>query len=621
MKPKTCGKSKLTFPVLVFGLWAASAGSPATCSADGPGRYLGPRALAASSDARTLYVACADARQVAWVKLPDGEVVRRVAVPGEPTDLVLSPDGTRLIVTCAAPRSTIVVLDAASGETLGAIPAGHTATGAALSPDGLRLYVCNRFDNDISVIDLAAAREIARVSVAREPVAIAVTPDGQTVLVANHLPLERTDSAFLGDAAAAVSIIDAGTYATTVVELPDGSNSLRRLRLSPDGTHAFVTHILANFRVVPFRVDTGWINVNVVSIIDVPQRKRLGTVGLDEFYLGAGNPWDVVCTADGEWVCVSLSGTHELSVIHRSELLSKHALQTMSPMMGVWPTYTSLGASLWQRIKLPGNGPRGLTTVGSKIYAAEYFSDTIAVVDLAATEQQGLVRSIPLGPTPELTPERRGEILFHDATICYQHWQSCASCHPDGRMDGLNWDLMNDGVGNPKNTKSMILAHRTPPAMAEGVRMTAEEAVRSGLTHILFTVRPEEEAADIDAYLKALEPVPSPYLVDGRLSPSAERGRRLFHNQQVGCYVCHPAPLYTDLKPHNVGSRSPYERTEHFDTPTLVEVWRTAPYLHDGRYTTMRDLLVEGRHGLTDGRLEALSAQDLADLIEFVLSL
>jgi YVTN family beta-propeller protein len=611
----------LAIGVLLLSLQAGGGAIPAVRATEETERYLGPCALAASADARTLYVACADARQVAWVALPGGEVLRRVAVPGEPSGVALSPDGTKLIVTCAAPNSVIVVLDAASGQILATIPAGHTAVGATLSPDGTRLYVCNRFENNVSVIDLLEGKQLARVAAVREPVAAAVTGDGRTVVVANHLPNTRTDAAFSGDSAATVSIFDAQTFATTVVDLPDGSNGLRGICTSPDGTHAFATHLLSNFRMVPFRVDTGWINVNVVSIIDVPQRKLLATIGLDEFYRGASTPWDVACTADGKWVCVSLSGTHELNVIDRADLLGKDALRTMSPMMGVWPIYPSLGASLWRRIQLPGNGPRGLAIAGAKVYVAEYFSDTIAVVDLAATGDEGRVGSIALGPSVKLTPRRRGEMLFHDATLCYQHWQSCASCHPDARVDGLNWDLMNDGVGNPKNTKSMILSHVTPPSMAEGVRMTAEEAVRSGFTHILFSVPPEQDAADIDTYLKSLPVVPSPYLVDGRLSPSAERGRQLFHSQQVGCHICHPAPLYTDLKPHNVGTRSPGEFTERFDTPTLIEVWRTAPYLHDGRYTTIRELLVDGRHGLSSGRLEALSEQEIQDLVEFVLSL
>jgi cytochrome c peroxidase len=157
--------------------------------------------------------------------------------------------------------------------------------------------------------------------------------------------------------------------------------------------------------------------------------------------------------------------------------------------------------------------------------------------------------------------------------------------------------------------------------MAVGVRATAEVAVRSGFVHILFADRPEEEAVAIDSYLKSLRPVPSPHLVDGRLSPAAERGRELFHSKHVACHRCHPAPLYTDLRSHNVGTRRRSDYKDRFDTPTLVEVWRTAPYLHDGRYTTVKELLVEGKHGLGRSRSDELSEQDINDLAEFVLSL
>jgi len=58
-----------------------------------------------------------------------------------------------------------------------------------------------------------------------------------------------------------------------------------------------------------------------------------------------------------------------------------------------------------------------------------------------------------------------------------------------------------------------------------------------------------------------------------------------------------------------------------FDTPTLIEVWRTAPYLHDGRYESVRQVLIEGRHGLKDKVFEALSKRQIEDLVEFVLSL
>ncbi|MHC4147198.1 MAG: cell surface protein, partial [Planctomycetota bacterium] len=83
-----------------------------------------------------------------------------------------------------------------------------------------------------------------------------------------------------------------------------------------------------------------------------------------------------------------------------------------------------------------------------------------------------------------MTAERRGEMLFNDALLCFQSWQSCASCHPsDARVDALNWDLLNDGLGNPKNTKSLLLSHETPPAMITGIRENAEIAVRAGFRH------------------------------------------------------------------------------------------------------------------------------------------
>jgi YVTN family beta-propeller protein len=537
-------------------------------------------------------------------------------VPGEPTGLVLSPDGTKLFVTCAAPKSTVAVLDPFSGRMITAIPAGHTATGATITPDGTRLYVCNRFNNDVSVIDLTAAREVARVGVTREPVAAAVTPDGKAVLVANHLPSGPTN---IYPFASVVTVIDTRTNQTSAISLPHGSHSLRGLCVSPDGKHAFVTHLISNFEMIPLQVELGWMSSNVVSVIDMQQKKVIRTIGLDEPHLGAGNPWAVACTSDGKWLCVSHVGTHELSVVATAAMFAGLVHLVTAPTVDSIPGDPAQGPGL-RRIKLPGQGPRALAALGSKVYVAEYFSDSLAVVDCHAGKDSP-PQTIALAPTPRLTARRRGEILFHDATICHQHWQSCASCHPDGRSDAMNWDLLNDGVGNPKNTKSMVLAHKTPPAMAEGVRPTAEAAVRAGLTNILFADRPEEESAAIDEYLRSLKPVPSPHLVDGQLSPAAQRGKKLFESDRTGCGDCHPAPLYTDLKMQDVGTRGAADYVDAFDTPTLAEVWRTSPYLHDGRYATIKELIVKGKHGTDPRRARPLSEQEVDDLVEFVLSL
>ncbi|MHC4405314.1 MAG: cell surface protein, partial [Planctomycetota bacterium] len=391
--------------------------------------------------------------------------------------------------------------------------------------------------------------------------------------------------------------------------------------LSSDGRYALVTHILANYELVPAQVVGGWTNTNVMSVVDTMETKLINTVLLDDPYRGAANPWGVSCSALGQWICVAHAGTNDLSVIDGPALLEKlsRGAYRRAMVSGI-PNSTSVLVGLRKRVPLEGKGTRALAVVGTRAYVAGYFSDTLDVVDLA-TQASVPQKTIALGPEPRWTVERRGEYLFNDASICYQQWQSCASCHPDARADGLNWDLVNDGVGNPKNTKSMLLAHRTPPAMITGVRASAEVAVRSGLEHILFADQPEEVAAAIDAYLRSLVAVASPYLETGRLSPVARRGRQLFENESVGCSKCHPAPWYTDRATHNVLTQGPYDHRSTFDTPALIETWRTAPYLHDGRYVTVWELLRKGRHGRSHGHVDQLTDRQIEDLAQFVLSL
>lgn len=198
-----------------------------------------------------------------------------------------------------------------------------------------------------------------------------------------------------------------------------------------------------------------------------------------------------------------------------------------------------------------------------------------------------------------------------------------ASCHSDdARVDGLNWDLLNDGLGNPKNTKSLVWAHRTPPAMSTGVRDNAEAAVRSGLSHILFAVPREDVASALDCYLRSLEPLPSPRLVEGRLSLAGRRGEALFYSPEVGCAACHAGSLRTDLRSHDVGTAGRFDQGQTlFDTPALVELWRTAPFLHDGSCPSLRELITSRNMGNRHGRTSHLSKAQVDDLIEFLLSL
>jgi cytochrome c peroxidase len=129
---------------------------------------------------------------------------------------------------------------------------------------------------------------------------------------------------------------------------------------------------------------------------------------------------------------------------------------------------------------------------------------------------------------------------------------------------------------------------------------------------------PQDVIETISAYLKALEPVPSPYLVNGKLSAAAERGKLVF--EEAGCAACHTPPLYTNLKSYNVGTINGLDKGKAVDTPTLVEIWRTAPYLHTGAAVTIEEVITKFNPHGQHGHVNKLTPQQLADLVEFVLS-
>jgi len=572
------------------------------------GAYLSPIAVVASRDGKLLYVAEAGAGQVAVVDLATGSVSARIPLEGSPTGLALSPDGARLFVTDASPRGKVYIVATAGATPVGSIVVGHTPYAVAASPDGQTLYACNRFDNNVAVVSLTAGRVVTTIPVGREPVAAVLSPDGATLFLANLLPGGAANAPRV---AAGISVIDTATRTvSTTLQLPNGSTSLHGLCLSPDGTYLYATHILARFQLPTTQVERGWMNTNALSVIDARKRRLVSTVLLDDVDLGAANPRGVACSADGRWLVVAHAGTNELSLIDRRALHEK-----LAKTEGDASTDLAFLARLRRRVQLAGTGPRGVVVAGATVYAAEYYSDSIAAAGF-----DGKVTSLPLGPRVVLSEARRGEILFHDATLGFQQWQSCSSCHPGGaRVDGLNWDLLNDGVGSPRNVKSLLLAHRTPPAMITGIRKSAEVAVRAGISRALFAELPERDAAALDAYLRSLKPVASPRLIGGKLSASAQRGQRAF--AQAGCSHCHPAPLFTDQRKHDVGTASGGTPGEAFDTPTLIECWRTAPYLNDGRAVTIREVLTKFNGSNRHGHTRALSPRQISDLVEYVESL
>ena len=583
---------------------------------------LAPAALAMSPDKKIIYVSESAEGQVVAFDIASGKVTKTYKVPDPPEGVAVSPDGKTLYVAGNSVKGKLHIIDAASGKITASVPVGHSPCAVTISPDGSKVYVCNRFTNDISVVDTASAKETARFPVVREPFAIDITPDGKQLLVANLIPLMPADGDFV---ASDISIVDTATgKSTAVIKLPNGAESVRGVCISPDGRFAYAVSILARFQLPTTQLERGWINTNAVSVIDIAGKKLFNTVLLDDVDNGAANPWALACSEDGKLLCVTLAGTHEVSVIDREGLHAKlekvakgEKVSDASAKAEDVPNDLAFLVGLRRRLKLEGYGPRSVVVIGQKAYIGMYFSDILCSIDIAPDVRPSPTK-LALGPEEPWTSLRKGEFLFNDATHCFQQWLSCASCHPDTRPDALNWDLLNDGLGNPKNASSMLNAHQTPPVMALGVRDSAEVAVRAGFKFIQFTVVAEEDVKTVDEYLKSLKPVPSPHLVNGKLSASAKRGSKVF--EKADCNSCHLGPHFTDQKLHDIGQGKDLDKDKEFDTPGLVESWRTAPYLYDGRALTMKDVLVKYNPDDSHGTTSDLTPKQIDDLAEFVLS-
>jgi cytochrome c peroxidase len=517
--------------------------------------------------------------------------------------------------------------------------------GVAVAPKRGLLVVANTVTNDLSVVDLATGKEKGRIRLPREPYFVAVTPDETLAVVGNLLPAGRADDPQNG---AAVSLVDLASMKSVAdVRLPGGSTGVRGVAVSPDGKWAYAVHTVGRTTLPTTQLERGWVNTNAFTIIDLGAKAAEATLLLDRLSEGAADPWGVVLAKDGKTMWVSLAGVHQVA---RVDLGGLHALlkgegplaqppadKSVKPVPDTWVEIKKdpakrkflvndlaalYAAGLLDRMPLAGKGPRGIDLApdGKTLAVAMYYTASVILADPQTGKASGAIR---LGPDGMTDPARRGEQVFHDATYCFQHWLSCATCHPeDARVDGLNWDLLNDGIGNPKNARSLLQVDKRSPVMSHGVRASMEVAVVAGFKYIQFHEPQPDEIEVIQAYLRSLEPMPSPYLAaKGDLSDAAQRGKKLFESAKTGCATCHPAPMYTDQKLYDVGTRHPLDQKGEFVTPTLIEMYRTGPYLHMGQAATLEEVLTtfnaKGLHGTT----KDLTKEERADLVAYMMSL
>ena len=245
-----------------------------------------------------------------------------------------------------------------------------------------------------------------------------------------------------------------------------------------------------------------------------------------------------------------------------------------------------------------------------------------------------LVLSIPLGldlymPVPEdnpLTVDRveRGRELFFDKQLSRDYTIACASCHDPERA-------FSDGRPVPIGVFNR-LGRRSAPALInpgygraffwDGRAATLEEQVlqpiqdRNEMDMTLPEVSArvglpiEEVSRSLASFVRSLLSGGSPFdrFVNGdrdALTAEQQAGLQLFRGK-ANCSACHVGPTFSDERFHNTGVAwhdghlldegrfgvtGRAEDRGAFKTPTLREIARTAPYMHDGSIGTLDDVV------------------------------
>lgn len=407
-------------PVLV----AIIAAAPAGVAAAGP-VYRSPVAVAVSPDGRLLYASDKTANCIAVIDLAAGKPLREIRIPGEPHGLALSVDGRTLYV---AERNAhaVAVVDTAAGKVARRIPVGFWPVAIAVAEKSHRLYTCNRGDHTVSMVDLGAGKELKRARVGREPDGLAITPDQSRLVVANMLPEGAgTDPTI----AAEVTILDAASMEPTArPKLPPGSTVATGVATSPDGRWAYVVHTLGRFNLPISQLDHGWVHTYALTILDLSAGKIAATLLLDDLSAGAADPWAIVESPDGRRLWVSHSGVHEISTVEIGrvhDLLDGKVPDDLARLKdgmrdNIWVRISKDRAAIAQlandltalylagairRTPSGGKGPRGmaLSPDGRRLYAANYFSGTIGVLDVnggSRPPEMTAIQTIAVGPRP-----------------------------------------------------------------------------------------------------------------------------------------------------------------------------------------------------------------------------
>ncbi|MDC0742349.1 c-type cytochrome [Polyangium mundeleinium] len=593
-------------------------------------------ALAKAGDKTIAYVADEDDGNLHTVDVATGKELGTTPLGGTPSQILVAADGR--VVVALRDKAAIEVLEpeADPAQPLASrctVPTPVEPVALATTPDDGTLLVTSGWGAALTAYDATNMGRTYEVPLPREPRSVVVSDDGKKAFVAHVVGsrMSVVDLAARRVRAVDVGGIEEGGFRRSKISLFGGGEEIERracqgfaLAKSTDlGGRIFAPQVLVD----PGRAEersegygSGGSNppeVASVAVVDEDTEQPLGesvNVKPDVRQLaGVARP-RASCLLPRAAAIDPGSRSLFVSCLG-SDTVIEYDAAAADPQRA-------------ERRRFPvAAGPTGLAVdpEGRRLVVWSQFDRTLQIAPLGAkdaTEAEapalmrvGLSRKAQTAATADLELGRK---LFHASgdTRISNDGRACASCHPDGRDDALTWATPE----GPRQTPMLAgrLAKTAPYGWTgRGDSVEAHLSETFGRLGGAGLARREIDA--LIAFATTLRP-PQAETLEPSNDALVQRGKAVFHSAQTGCGTCHREEgAWTDHTPHDVSSRADADVAATFDTPSLRFVGGTAPYFHDGRYATLRSLLVDadGKMGST----KHLSQEDLDALEAYMRSL
>ncbi len=581
------------------------------------------------------YVADADDGSVHTVDVATGNEIATTNVAGTPSHLLAMADGR--VAVALRDRSVIQILEptASADEPLESrcvIPTAAEPVALATTPDESTVLVSSGWGATLGAYDAQSLARRYEVPLQREPRAVVVSDDGKRAFV-THVVGSRMS----------VVDLDKRTVVTMNVGGTEEAQFGRRSRIF--GGRAILErrgcqgYALAKSTELAGRIFAPQVLVDPGQTDE--RSDGYGDAGATAPELGSV----VVIDEDtAEPIAESLSVENQLGNMSgarkpRPACLLPRAAAVDGASRGLFVACMGLDAIIEydaasadpeqsERRRIPvAAGPTGLAvdTEGRRLVVFSQFDRQLHIVSLENKSEDAsdenvkglrvaLSRKAKASSGPDFDLGRR---LFHatnDPRIS-RDGRACASCHPDGRDDALTWATP-DG---PRQTP--MLAGRLAQTAPYGW-MGSTDSVESHLAQTFARLGGGGlERRELDALIAFATTLDAPASTNSDSDKVlVDRGRQVFHSDNAGCGNCHSeAGTFTDRHQYDVQSKADADVKPVFDTPSLKFVGGTAPYFHDGRYSTLRALLLDSDGKM--GHTKHLAQEDLTALEAYLRSL